>query len=77
MKCMAREFFVDLFKADSEVCPKQVLNHIESKVTESMNDDLCREFSEKETSYAIFQIGPLKTLSRTASQPNSFRSIGI
>jgi hypothetical protein len=47
MQCMAREFFVDLFTADSEVSPCQVLGHIEAKVSDSMNDDLCREFSER------------------------------
>jgi hypothetical protein len=62
MQCMAREFFVDLFKAYPEVSPSQVLDHIAAKVSDSMNDNLCREFSEKEISDAMFQMRPLKAL---------------
>jgi hypothetical protein len=60
IQCMAHEFFVDLFKADPEVSPSHMLDHIEVKVFDSMNDDLCREFLEKEISDAMFQMGPLK-----------------
>ena len=29
-------------------------------ITEDMNDELCKAFSEEEVSNALFQIGPLK-----------------
>jgi hypothetical protein len=37
-----------------------VLNQVEMKVAEDMNSDLCKDFSEKEISDAMFQMGPLK-----------------
>jgi hypothetical protein len=60
MKGMTTEFFVDLFKADPVVSPNQVLDLILPKIIQEMNADLCREFSEKEISNAMFQIGTLK-----------------
>jgi hypothetical protein len=60
MRCMAQDYFVDSLTVDPEVCPSQVLSHVEPKVTELMNEGLCREFSEKEISDAMFQMGLLK-----------------
>jgi hypothetical protein len=60
MKEMALSFFGVLYYMDDEVVPDMVLDHIEPKVSESMNDDLCKVFSEKEISDAMFQMGPLK-----------------
>jgi hypothetical protein len=67
MKSMAQDFFVDLFMTDPEVCPPQVLCHVELKINEVMNEDLCKEFSEKEILDAMFQMGPLK-----AAGPDGF-----
>jgi hypothetical protein len=61
MKEMALSFFGVLYSMDDEVVPDMVLDHIEPKVSESMNDDLCKVFSEKEISDAMFQMGPLKS----------------
>jgi hypothetical protein len=60
MKGMARDYFVDMFMADPGVCPNQVLNHVEPKITNEMNEGLCKDFSEKEIADAMFQMGPLK-----------------
>jgi hypothetical protein len=60
MKSMAQDFFVDLFTTDPEVCPPQLLCHVEPKINEVMNEDLHKEFSEKEISDTMFQMGPLK-----------------
>jgi hypothetical protein len=57
---MAQDYFVDSLTVDPEVCPSQVLSHVEPKVTELMNEGLCREFSEKEISDAMFQMSLLK-----------------
>jgi hypothetical protein len=32
---MAQDYFVDSLTVDPEVCPSQVLSHVEPKVTES------------------------------------------
>jgi hypothetical protein len=62
MKEMVVGFFEDLYIVDNEVNPDLVLPHVEPKVTQDMNDDLCKDFSEKEISDAMFQMGPLKVL---------------
>jgi hypothetical protein len=49
-----------MFTADPGVCPNQVLNHVEPKITNEMNEGLCKDFSEKEIADAMFQMGPLK-----------------
>jgi hypothetical protein len=51
---MAQQYFADLYSMDSRVSPDVVLNLIETKVTQEMNEALCREFSEKEISDAMF-----------------------
>jgi hypothetical protein len=60
MKEMAVGFFDDLYQQDIEVRPELVLDHVEVKVTDDMNHELCKEFFEKEIADAIFQMGPLK-----------------
>jgi hypothetical protein len=49
------------------VSPNQVLDFMEPKISQEMNGDFCKDFSEKEISDAMFQMGPLKALS-----PNGF-----
>jgi hypothetical protein len=64
MKNMTRSFFVDLFTADPGVCPNQVLNFVEPKVTQEVNEALRSDVSEKEIADALFQMGPLKAQGR-------------
>lgn len=59
---MATEFFQELYKADNNLNPDALLNLLSAKVTPEMNDRLWREFTEKEISDALLQIGPLKAL---------------
>jgi Flp pilus assembly CpaE family ATPase len=47
-------FFEDLYTRENNVQPELVLNQVEMKVTEGMNSDLCKDFSEKEISDAMF-----------------------
>jgi hypothetical protein len=60
MEGMACKFFQDLFRADPVVKPDELLQIIQPKITTEMNEALCKEFSEKEISDALFQMGPLK-----------------
>jgi hypothetical protein len=53
-------FFEDLYRVENNVHPELVLNQVEVKVTIAMNFDLCKEFSKKEISDEMFQMGHLK-----------------
>jgi hypothetical protein len=68
MKEMIVGFFEDLYMVDNEVNPHLVLPHVEQKVTQFMNDDLCKDFYEKEISDTMFQMGPLKAPGPDGSQ---------
>jgi hypothetical protein len=60
MKCMAHNYFANLFTTNPEVCPNLILEHVEPKITELVNEGLCKEFSEQEISDTMFHMGPLK-----------------
>ncbi|KAJ1268194.1 hypothetical protein BS78_07G118600, partial [Paspalum vaginatum] len=60
MKSMTMEYFEKLFTKDADIVPNEVVNLFEAKVTEEMNRDLCKPYSDEEIGDALFQIGPLK-----------------
>jgi hypothetical protein len=62
MHSMAMNFFKDLYKADPDVNSQQVVQMFQPMITAEMNDDLCKDFSDKEIGDALFQMGPLKAL---------------
>jgi hypothetical protein len=62
MHSMAMNFFKDLYKADPDVNSQQVVQMFQLMITAEMNDDLCKDFSDKEIGDALFQMGPLKAL---------------
>jgi hypothetical protein len=57
---LVNEYFDGLFAADSSLDPGLILPLIETKVSPEMNARLLVEFTDKEISDALFQIGPLK-----------------
>jgi hypothetical protein len=57
---MAVGVFEELYKLEHNARPELVLDLVDVKVTEAMNNSLCRDFSEKEICDAMFQMGPLK-----------------
>jgi hypothetical protein len=57
---MVNAYFEALFTADSTLDQNVVLSLLEPKVTPEMNERLMLEFTDKEISDALFQIGPLK-----------------
>lgn len=67
IQSMTTSFFKDLYTRDENVIPQEVLEMLTAKVTPEMNEGLTKEFTEKEISDAMFQIGPLK-----APGPNGF-----
>ncbi|KAM0908155.1 hypothetical protein ACQ4PT_015643 [Festuca glaucescens] len=60
MERMATSYFKELFTRDPNLDYDDLLNLLQAKVTNEMNDNLCKDFSEEEISDALFQIGPLK-----------------
>jgi hypothetical protein len=60
MEHMTTSFFKELFTRDPSLNDDAVGQLIEQKVTEDMNENLTKEFTEKEISDALFQNGPLK-----------------
>jgi hypothetical protein len=62
MEQMARSFFVNLYQADQNVCPEEVLHLFHLRITDAMNEELSRDFSDEEIGNALFQMGPLKAL---------------
>ena len=58
---IANEYFHNIFMADPNIEPSQVVNLVAPVISEEDNIKLYAPFSEKEISYALFQIGPLKS----------------
>ena len=67
MATMARSFFQSLYEKDPSVFPEEIVESFDRRVTDDMNEVLCKEFSEQEIGDALFQIGLLK-----APGPDSF-----
>jgi len=57
---MSVDFFHDLYTADSNVDPSELVDLMSTKITDDMNEAMCRDFSVDEISNALFQMGPLK-----------------
>jgi hypothetical protein len=43
---MARQFFQELYVADPNVQPHEIWDLYEPKISQAMNDDLCKEVTE-------------------------------
>ncbi|CAN1830601.1 LINE-1 retrotransposable element ORF2 protein [Linum perenne] len=57
IKDMANSFFIDLFTKRRDLANIQELGHLPPIVTETMNEDLCRPFSNEEIRCAVFSLG--------------------
>jgi kynurenine formamidase len=62
MEQMTRDFFQLLYTADENVHPEEIMHLVQLCITEEMNEELCKVFSEKEIGDALFQMGPLKVV---------------
>jgi hypothetical protein len=74
MENMATDFFKDLCTVDEKVNPEPLTGLFRNLISEEMNRDLCKYFTDEEISDALFQIGPLKA--PTAFQLVSFNATG-
>jgi hypothetical protein len=57
---ISRDFFQTLFVVDPCIAPNELIELTEPKITEEMNHQLCKEFTDQEIADALFQMGPLK-----------------
>jgi hypothetical protein len=60
MEGLATDFFQSLYTHDETVNPNIITDLISPCINDKMNNNLCAPFSDKDTSDALFQIGPLK-----------------
>ena len=60
MQAMTRDFFLNLYTSEGTANMSAVLDHVPSKVTDSMNTFQCAPFTEKEVKEALFQMFPTK-----------------
>jgi hypothetical protein len=60
MEVLANDYFASMYSKEDMVVPGLIEELIERKVDRETNDNLIRDFSEKEIADALFQIGPLK-----------------
>lgn len=60
IRCMVYDFYATLFTSEPSYTIDAVLEAIPKKVTEDMNEALCREYTNDEIKTALFQMGPTK-----------------
>jgi hypothetical protein len=60
MQRMTVSYFKSLYTRDPSLSHTSITDLVQEKITEEMNDQLCKEFSDEEISDALFQIGPIK-----------------
>jgi hypothetical protein len=60
IKSLANDSFKNLYTADPQVYPDELIDLIHSPISEDINQSLCRDFLDQEIADALFQIGPPK-----------------
>jgi hypothetical protein len=60
LQTMAVDFFRDLYSADTNVDPSELIDLMNMKIADDMSEALCRSFSAEEILGGLFQMGPLK-----------------
>jgi hypothetical protein len=56
MELMATSYFQSVYTRDPSIQPTPVVNLFQEVITNDINTDLCKPFSEEEISDAMFQI---------------------
>ena len=56
----AMDYFKNIFTSVPSVDPSPIINLVQSVIDEDTNASLCADFTEKEISDALFQIGPVR-----------------
>lgn len=60
MQDMAAQYFKQVFQKDDTICPSEITDLFDPKITDEINAELCKPYSAEEIGDALFQIGPLK-----------------
>jgi hypothetical protein len=60
MQRMATSYFKFMYTRDPSIDHEGITDLVQHKVTQDMNELLCKDFSNEEISDALFQIGPIK-----------------
>ena len=60
MKGITNSFFKQLYSCDDSVDPSHIIWLVNPLVSDDMNEELCKPFTDQEISDALFQMGPLK-----------------
>jgi hypothetical protein len=76
MEVLANDYFASMYSKEDMVVPGLIEELIERKVDRETNDNLIRDFSEKEIADALFQIGPLKAPGADGFPARFFQRIG-
>jgi hypothetical protein len=66
-----------LFTRDPSLNPDDLVAMTQPKVTEQMNEDLCKDFTDHEIGDAMFQIGPLKARELMVSEHDFINGTGV
>jgi hypothetical protein len=78
LEALTNEYFDEMYTKDTFVVPGLIEEVMDQKVSQEMNDDLIREFTDEEIGDALFQIGPLKAPGAHGLPPRFFqRNWGI
>ena len=76
IKTEVERFYEDMFSSEPCGSINDVLDRIQRKVTDDMNDDLCKQVTNEEIKVALFQMGPTKAPGRMVFRRSSIRPIG-
>jgi hypothetical protein len=57
---MVNDYFNSLYARDDHLNPQEIIDLFDTRVTDEVNEELCRPFTDEEIGNALFQIGPLK-----------------
>jgi hypothetical protein len=60
LETMASDFYGDLFTAQVESAPEEILDHVPERVTEMMNESLLAPYTAQEVERALFMMGANK-----------------
>jgi hypothetical protein len=60
MQRMAVSYFKSLYTRDPNIDHSAITELVQESITPEVNEKLCSDFSDKEISDALFQIGPIK-----------------
>jgi hypothetical protein len=70
---VAVAFYKDLFTAQGDLEVGNILQHVQRKVTEEMNDMLMKPYTANEVKKVIFMMGPNKSLGPDGLTAGFFR----